>query len=57
MLLSIVANQGLRFDQLDVEIAFLHRRLDEEIYMDQPRGFEVSRKNGIFCLLKSTCMD
>ncbi|KAJ4702606.1 Retrovirus-related Pol polyprotein from transposon TNT 1-94 [Melia azedarach] len=39
VLLAIVAHQDLELEQLDVKTAFLHRELEEEIYMTQPDDF------------------
>jgi hypothetical protein len=38
--LAIATNLNLKMDHLDVETTFLNGRIDEEIYMWAPRGFE-----------------
>lgn len=40
--LSIAGQQNMEMIQFDIKMTFLHRDLDEEIYMDQPPGFVVS---------------
>jgi len=51
VILSIVAAENLHLEQLDVKIAFLHGELEEDIYMTQPEGFEVSGKANLVCKL------
>jgi hypothetical protein len=38
--LSVAAHENLKLTQFDVKSAFLHGHLDEELYMDQPQGFQ-----------------
>lgn len=51
MLLSIITLFDIEFEQLDVKIALLHSKLEEYIYMQQPKGFVVENKKDYVCLL------
>ncbi|WJX14008.1 ABC-type xenobiotic transporter [Trifolium repens] len=53
-MLSIVANEDLYLEQLDVKTAFLHGDLVEEIYMHQPEGFSERGKENMVCRLKKS---
>jgi hypothetical protein len=44
--LALAAHLDLEIDNMDVETAFLHAPLDEEIYVQQPEGFEQHGPNG-----------
>jgi Reverse transcriptase (RNA-dependent DNA polymerase) len=54
VVLGLVASLDLELEQLDVKTAFLHGDLEEEIYMLQPEGFEVKRKDNMVCKLKKS---
>ncbi|KAG8479138.1 hypothetical protein CXB51_029778 [Gossypium anomalum] len=53
-LLGIVAVHDLELEQLDVKTAFLHGKLEEDIYMQQPEDFTISKKEDYVCLLKKS---
>ena len=53
-ILSLVATEYLHLEQLDVKITFLHGDWEEEIYVTQPRGYEVNGKAKLVCRLKKS---
>ena len=43
---------NMKIHQMDVKTAFLNGRLDEDIYMKQPEGFEMPGKEDLVCYLR-----
>ena len=54
VVLGLAASLDLEIEQMDVKTAFLHGELEEEIYMEQPEGFEVKGKEDYVCRLKKS---
>ena len=52
VVLGLATSLDLEMEQLDVKTAFLHGDLEEELYMEQPEGFEVVGKENLVCRLK-----
>jgi hypothetical protein len=48
-LVSIAVSRGWCLRQLDVQNAFLHGVLEEDIYMKQPPGFQDPRQPTYYC--------
>ena len=54
VVLALVAHQDLELDPLDVKTTFLHRNLEEEIFLEQLEGFKkLGTKNLVYKLKKS----
>jgi hypothetical protein len=51
LVLSLAVSRGWCLRQLDVQNAFLHGTLDEEVFMRQPPGFEDQSKLSFVCKL------
>ena len=54
MVLALAASLDVEVEQMDVKTAFIHRDLEEEIYMDQPEGFVVNGKENHVCKLRKS---
>ena len=52
VVISIVAEMGWKIHQMDVKTAFLNSLLQEEVYLEQPKGFEVYERDSHVCRLK-----
>jgi histone deacetylase 1/2 len=52
LVLSLAVSKGWCLRQLDVQNAFLHGVLEQEVYMKQPLGFEDAKFSSYVCKLK-----
>jgi hypothetical protein len=50
--MSLVSIMGWRIHQMDVKTTFLNGIIEEEVYIEQPQGFEISGKESHVCRLK-----
>lgn len=52
MVLGLVLSINVEIEQMDVKTTFLHGNLQDEIYIDQLKGFIVKGKENYVCKLK-----
>ena len=50
--MAIAAEMGWKIHQMDVKTAFLNGFIEEEVYIEQPPGFEVHGRETHVCLLR-----
>jgi hypothetical protein len=50
--MSIATQMGWRIHQMDVKTTFLNGKIEEEVYLEQPLGFEVHTRASHVCRLK-----
>lgn len=54
MVIGLATSIGLKVEQMDLKIDFLHSDFGEDIYMKQPKGFVIKiKQNYIYKLRKS----
>jgi hypothetical protein len=53
-IISIATEMSWSIHQMDVKTTFLNGFIEEEVYIEQPHGFEVSDMETHVCLLRKT---
>ena len=51
-IIAIVALEDLELESIDIALAFLNRELEEDVYMEQPKGFHQGAPDDYLKLLK-----
>ena len=52
LFLAYAAHKKFKLYQMDVKSAFLNGELEEEVYIEQPKGFPLKNENEMVCILK-----
>jgi hypothetical protein len=54
LLLAYACSQNVKVYQMDIRLAFLNGELEEEVYIEQPEGFQLSESTDYACKLKKS---
>ena len=52
LLLAYACSKNVKVYQMDIKSSFLNGELEEEVYIEQPEGFQLLEKTGYVCKLK-----
>jgi hypothetical protein len=52
LLLAYACSKNVKVYQMDVKSSFLNGELEEEVYIEQPEGFQLSESTDYVCKLK-----
>jgi hypothetical protein len=55
-IISIAAEMGWRIHQMNVKTSFLNGFIEEEVYIEQPQGFEVCERESHVCIMRSNLL-
>jgi hypothetical protein len=53
-LFPYACSKNIKVYQMDVKSSFLNGELEEEVYIEQPKGFQLSKNANYVCKLKKT---
>jgi hypothetical protein len=53
-IIALAAKMKWKLHQMDVKTAFMNGVIEEEVYIEQPQGFEVEDRKSHVCLLKKS---
>lgn len=53
-MISLAAQMGWEIHQMDVKATFLNGVIEEEVYIEQPEGFETHEKKSHVCRLRKS---
>jgi hypothetical protein len=53
-IISLATSMGWNLHQMDVKTTFLNEAIEEEVYIEQPQGFEVHSRDNHVCKLKKS---
>ncbi len=52
MILAYACSKKIKVSRMDVNSSFLNGELKEEVYIEQPEGYQILDKKGYVCRLK-----
>jgi hypothetical protein len=57
LFLAYACSKNIKVYQMDVKSTFLNGELKEEVYIEQPKGFQLSKNTDYVCKLKKVVYD
>ena len=52
LLLAYACSKNVKLYQMDIKSTFLNGELEEEVYIEKPEGFQLSKNTDYVCKLK-----
>jgi hypothetical protein len=52
LILAYACSRNIKVYQMEVKSSFLNGELEEEVYIERPKGFQLSKNEDYVCMLK-----